>query len=201
MKIRTAVILGCLIGIAFLSIGYDCSRAEPKAEDRLKVGVVSVRTIFRECKRNINYRQQAMTEYSKAIAELEKLSKELEADEAGLKTLKQGSSDYLKQYKQMLEKQANLNAQREYHKQQRILNEQQNTEELYKEILQITKELAQQKNLDLVLENYVPQFPMDSAEELVTALNTNKVLYSAGCLDLTNEVIARLDEARGKSNE
>jgi len=196
MKIKTAVILSCLIGMAFLSIGYECSRAEPKAEACLKVGVVGVRTVFRECKRNINYRQEAITEYNKAIAELERLSKELEADEAGLKTLKQGSPDYLKQYKQILEKQANLNAQREYYKQQRVLKEQQNTEELYKQILQITKELAQQNDLDLVLENYEPQFPMDSTEELVAALNTHKVLYSAGCLDLTNEVIARLDEKK-----
>lgn len=196
MKIRTAVILSCLIGMAFLSIGYECSRAQPEQEAHLKVGIVGVRTIFRECRRNIIYRQETIAEYNKAAAELERLSKELEADEAGLKTLKQGSPDYLKQYKQILEKQANLNAQREYHKQQRALNEQQNTEELYKQILQITKELAQQKNLDLVLESYEPQFPMDSAEELVAALNTHKVLYSAGCLDITADIIARIDKEK-----
>ena len=193
MKIKTAIILSCLIGVAFLSIGYEYSRAEPEQSTSEKIGVVDVRAIFRDCKRNINYREQAVADYKTAMMELESLSKELEADKAGLKTLKQGSPDYMKQYKQILEKQANLNAQQEYNKQQRVLKEQQNTEELYKDILQITKELAQQKNLDLVLENNEPEFPLKSKEELLAALNTHKVIYSSGCLDLTKGVIARLD--------
>ena len=194
MKIKTAIILSCLIGIAFLSIGYEYSGAEPEQSTSKKIGVVNVRAIFRDCKRNINYREQAVADYKTAMMELESLSKELEADKAGLKTLKQGSPDYMKQYKQILEKQANLNAQQEYNKQQRVLKEQQNTEELYKDILQITKELARQKNLDLVLENNEPEFPLTSTEELLAALSTHKVIYSSGCLDLTKEVIARLDK-------
>ena len=193
MKIKTAIILSCLIGVAFLSIGYEYSRAEPEQSTSEKIGVVDVRAIFRDCKRNINYREQVLADYKKSMAELEKLAKEIEADEAGLKTLKQGSPDYMNQYKQLLEKQANLNAQREYNKQQRVLNEQQNTEELYKDILQIARELALQNNLDLVLEKNEPEFPMASTEELVAILNTHKVIYSSGCLDLTKEVIARLD--------
>ena len=193
MKIKTAIILSCLIGVAFLSIGYEYSRAEPEQSTSEKIGVVDVRAIFRDCKRNINYREQVLADYKKSMAELEKLAKEIEADEAGLKTLKQGSPDYMNQYKQLLEKQANLNAQREYNKQQRVLNEQQNTEELYKDILQIARELALQNNLDLVLEKNEPEFPMASTEELVAILNTHKVIYSSGCLDLTKGVIARLD--------
>jgi len=135
------------------------------------------------------------------MAELERLTKELEADEAGLKTLKLGSPDHLKQYQQILEKRANLEAQREYYKQHRALKEKQRTEQLYKEILQITKDLAEQKGLDLVLEDDEPEFPVASAEELVMIINTHKVLYSAGCLDITGDVIARLDEARETSDE
>jgi len=185
----------------FASFGYEYSRAEPPAGARLSVGLVSVRRVFRECKSNISYRQQALAEYGKAMAELERLSKELEADEAGLKTLKLGSTDYMKRYQQILEKRANLEAQQQYHKQHRALKEQQRTEQLYKEILQITKDLAEQKGLELVLEDDEPEFPVASAEELVMTINTHKVLYSAGCLDITAEVIARLDEARGTSDE
>lgn len=201
MKIRTAIILSCLIGVIFASFGYEYSRAEPKEGAHLAVGLVSVRKVFRECKSNIRYRQEAIAEYGKAMAELERLTKELEADEAGLKTLKLGSPDHLKQYKQILEKRANLEAQQEYHKQHRALKEQQRTEQLYKEILQITRDLAEQKGLDLVLEYDEPEFPVASAEELVMTLNTHKVLYSGGCQDITDDVMARLDEARGTSDE
>jgi len=196
MNIRIALISSCLIGMILASFGHQYSRAEPKEGANLSVGLVSIRKIFRECKSNISYRQEAMAEYNKALAELERLTKELEADEAGLKTLKPGSPDHLKQYKQILEKRANLEAQQQYHKQHRALNEQQRTEQLYKEILQITKALAEQKGLSLVLEYDEPEFPLASADELVMTLNTHKVLYSAGCLDITDDVIARLDEKK-----
>jgi len=179
-----------------LSIGYEYSRAGPQAGARLSVGLVNVRKVFRECKSNIKYREEAMAEYNRAMAELERLTKELEADEAGLKTLKLGSPDHLKQYRQILEKRANLEAQQQYHKQHRALKEKQHTEQLYEEILKITKVLAEQKGLDLVLEYDEPEFPLPNAEELVMTINTHKVLYSAGCLDITAEVIARLDEAQ-----
>jgi len=193
MKVRIAVISGCLIGMILASFGHQYSRAQPKEQANISIGLVSVRKVFRECKSNISYRQEAMAEYNKALAELEKLTKELDADEAGLKTLKPGSPDHLKQYKQILEKRANLEAQQQYHKQHRALIEQQRTEELYKRILQITKTLAEQKGLSLVLEYDEPEFPLASADELVMTLNTHKVLYGAGCLDITDDVIARLD--------
>jgi len=196
MNVRTALIFGCLIGAIFVSLGHQYSRAQPKEGANLSVGLVSIRKVFRECKSNISYRQQAIAEYNKALTELERLTKELEADEAGLKTLKPASPDYLKQYKQILEKRANLEAQQQYNKQHRALNEQQRTEELYKQILQITKALAEQKALDLVLEYDEPEFPLANADELVMLLNTHKVLYSAGCLDITDDVIARLDEKK-----
>jgi len=194
-----AIICGCLIGMILISFGHQYSRAQPRPAlggANPSVGLVSIRKAFRQCKSNISYRQQAMDEYNRALAELEKLTKELEADEAGLKTLKPGSPDHLKQYKQILEKRANLEAQQEYHKQHRVLNEQQRTEQLYKQILQITKTLAEQKGLSLVLEYDEPEFPLASADELVMTLNTHKVLYGAGCLDITGDVIARLDEGK-----
>lgn len=202
MKIRTAIILSCLTGVVFVSAGHEYSQAglEPD-QTSLKIGVVSVRKAFRQCQSNISYRQEVVAEYNRAMAELERLTEELQMDEAGLKALKLGSPDYLKRYKQILEKRANLEAQREYHKQKRALKEQQRTEQLYKEILQITRDLAEQKGLDLVLERDEPEFPALSGEELMLTISTHKLLYSGGCQDITDDVIARLDEARGTSDE
>ncbi|MFQ6034343.1 MAG: OmpH family outer membrane protein [Sedimentisphaerales bacterium] len=196
MNFRTAIILSCLTGIIFASFGYEHSRAEPQGRAALKVGLVRVRKVFRQCQSNISYRQQVLAEYNKAMAELERLSKELQADEAGLKTLKPASPDYLKQYQQILQKRAHLEAQQQYHKQHRALTEQRHTEQLYKQILQITKDVAEKMRLDLVLQDDEPEFPLASADELVMTINTHKVLYSAGCLDITAEVIARLDEEK-----
>ena len=193
MKIKTMA-LSFLMGLAVLFAGYEFSLAQPGAAERpLKVGVVNVRRIFRDCKRNINYRAEAIAEQSRVREEFGKLANEIDAAEAGLKTLKAGSSDYLAQAKALLEKRGHLNALQDFNKQQRGLKDKQWTERLYEEILQITAELAKEKGLGLVLDLDEPEFPASSSEELMLTLSTNKLLYGGGCLDITDDVIARLD--------
>jgi Skp family chaperone for outer membrane proteins len=191
MKIRMMV-LSCLIGAVVLSMQY--SRAEQKADKlSLKIGVVSIERIFQDCKRTIKYRQEVATERRSIEAKLEKLSKEIEAKEAGLETLKAGSSDYLAQVKEILQKRASLRVDTEFHNREMALKEQRTTEKLYGDILRETKEIAKQKGLDLVFEVSEPVLPVSSPTALELAMATHKLLYSAGCLDITNEVVSRLD--------
>jgi len=191
MKIKVMV-LSCLAGAVVLSVAY--SGAEPKADKlSLKIGVVSVERIFQDCKRTIRYREEAIAEQRRVRASLEKLAKESEAEEAGLETLKTGSSDYLAQMKEILQKRASFRVDTEFHNREMVLKEQKTTEELYEDILRETKEVAKQKGLDLVFEMSEPELPASSPSQLELAIATHKLLYSAGCLDITDDVIARLD--------
>ncbi len=193
MKVKT-VVLSCLMGAVIVFLGYEYTCAQPNIAAPLsKIGVVSIRKVFLECKANAKFRADFLTEQSKINAEMEALSNETKALEAGLRALIPGSPDHLTQYKELLEKQNNLETQQQFNNQQRGLKERYWTELLYKEILQITKELAREKGLDIVLERTEPEFPVTSTEEFVTMLNTHKVLYGDGCVDITGEVIARLD--------
>jgi Skp family chaperone for outer membrane proteins len=193
MKTKTIVVLGCLAGAIILSVGYQ-GLAQPKPEQSsARIGVVNVREVFRKCNRNAKYRQEAMAEYNTTMLELEKLSKQIQADEAGLKTLKPGSPDHLKQYQDVLKKKAELDARQQYLKQERSLKDQRWTEQVYQEVLQIVKELAEKKGLDMVFDKQEPEFPSASGDELMLTLSTHKVLYSGGCPEITDEVTARLD--------
>ncbi len=195
MKIKV-VVLCCLAGGIILSAGYEGSLAKSQAKALKagpKIGVVSIRKIFQECKRNVKYRQEAGAEQNRVIAELDKLDKEIEAERAGLKTLVAGSSDYMQQLKDILEKQAKRQAHEEFHKQQIAFKDRQWTERLYRDILRTTDEVAAGKGLDLVFENSEPELPASSTNDLILAIRTHKLLYSVGCLDISNEVIARLD--------
>jgi len=172
-----------------------CAFGNPKSASKpvVKIGVVSVLKIFRDCKKNEKYRQLAVAQQAKDDAELEKLSKGIEAEEAGLKMLKAGSDDYLARVKQILTQRATLQAQQEFYKQQAVLKEQQWTEEIYKDILKIVAEVAKDKGIDIVLERDEPEFPVSGYTELMTVISTHKVLYSRGCEDISDEVLARLD--------
>jgi Skp family chaperone for outer membrane proteins len=158
-----------------------------------KIGIVSIRKIFRECKRSAKYRQEATAERQKADAELTKLDSEIKAQKAGLKTLKVGSENYMAQVKEILQKQAGLQAQQEFNKQQMVLKEQRITEAIYGDILRITGEVAKKKDLDFVFEKSDPILPALSASELELSMGMHKLLFSNGCLDISDDVMTILD--------
>jgi len=195
MKAST-VALGCLIGMVFLAIGYEYSQAQPEAAGRpsSKIGVVSVQRVFRDCKRSARYNAEVLAEQSRTTAELQRLSKEVEASKAGLNAFKRGSSDYLAQLKEVYDKQGKHDAEQEYRMQQKAVKYQRWVEDLYVDILRKVGEVAKQKGLDLVVEKDELEFPAPSVESTMMAIRTHKVLYSGGCLDITDEVIVRLDE-------
>jgi Skp family chaperone for outer membrane proteins len=159
----------------------------------LKIAVVSIRKIFQECKRSASYRKEAIAEEDRVIAEMEKLSKEIEAEKAGLKTLKENSSDYMASAKELFEKQASYQARQEFYKQQMELKDKLWTKEIYQDILRIAGEVAKEKGLDLVFREDEIDFSETNANELGLAMRVQKLLYSGGCLDITDEITARLD--------
>jgi len=194
MKTR-AVVLGVLASAVVLFLGYGYTSAESGAGAmNSKIGIVSIRNVFRDCKVNASYRDKELAEQAKKNAELDVLEKEIAAQEAGLKALRPGTSDYMKQYEDLLNKQARFEAAKQFVSQQRVLKDRRWTEDLYKEVLRITKELAKQKGLTVVLEADEPNFPMASGDELMMALQTHKVLYSDGCVDLTAEVVTEMNK-------
>jgi len=179
---------------AQLQAQKETHQAEPKQSGTaLEVAVVSIRKIFQGCERGASYRKEVIAEQDRIIAELEKLSREIEAEKAGLKTLKENSSDYMARAKELFEKQANYQARQEFYKQQIELKDQLWTKELYQDILRIAGEVANEKGLDLVFREDEIDFSETNITELGLAMRVQKLLYSGGCLDITDEVTARLD--------
>ncbi|HPS54357.1 MAG TPA: OmpH family outer membrane protein [Sedimentisphaerales bacterium] len=192
MKAKS-ILFFSLLGLAVLFVSYG-SWAEPSnTTSDSKYGVVSIRTIFETSQKNVKYRADAEEQQNKMIADLEKLSKEAEADEAGLKTLVAGSSDYIALSKSIFEKQAKVDALKEFYKQSMTMQDKQWTEKIYEDILRITGEVAKQRGLILVLAKDEVEFPSPSANELMLAIRTNKLLYSGGCVDITNDVMTAFD--------
>ena len=193
MKIRW-IILSCLAVAIILSAGYEANSAESEGNNvPLKIGVVSVQNIIKNCKKSENYRTQVANEYNKTKAQLDKLAQEIEAETEGLKALKTGSNDYMALMKDILMKQSSLQAQEKFYDQQMAFKNQELIGELYKEILDKTKIIAQQKGLDMVFEKSEPDLPAANSTELNLIINAHKLLYSGRCVDITGEVMAQVD--------
>ena len=133
-------------------------------------------------------------EHDKLEAELENLSKQIDVSKSSLKMLKPGSSDYLSGMKEMLEKQASLQAKQEYFKRQMDMREQAVIEQLFKDVIQATAIVAKEKGFDLVFEKSEPDLPASNSNELMLTISSYKVLYNAaGCEDITDAVMAKVD--------
>jgi Skp family chaperone for outer membrane proteins len=205
MKTRI-IILGCIIGALILSLGFGQSTAKSKAREEvatagnLKIGLVSIRKIFQTCKRNVKYREQTKLEQDKAIADLQQLRDEINAAEAGLKTRKQGTKDYLDLAQELAQKRAALPLKEDYYQQLFADQDQQWTEKLYKDVLDKTTEVAKEKGLNIVFENDEPEFPINRADELMMAIRTHKLLYCDSGIDITDSVMTLIDAVSPDAN-
>jgi hypothetical protein len=69
MKFR-AMITYCLAVAVGLAVAYEHGRAETPTKNAARIGVVSIRRIFNQCQRNAKYRQEAVGEQEKVMAEM-----------------------------------------------------------------------------------------------------------------------------------
>jgi Skp family chaperone for outer membrane proteins len=191
MKFKSVVVIVLVMVLS----GFIVSAGTVGAADSkgLKIGVVSVRKIFQDCKRNTKYRKEMTAERDKLEQELESLSKDIDASKSKLKMLKQGSADYLSGMKDVFDKQASLQARQEYFKRQMDMREQAAVEQVFKDVLKATSEVAKEKGLDIVFEKSEPDLPAANNNELTLTISTHKVLYSSGCEDITDAVMAKVD--------
>lgn len=194
MKVKALFVSSIIVVIAliifFSSIG---SQTIADASSGSKIGVVNIRKIFLECKKNANYREQANKEQEDAIAELQQMSNEIKAIEAALEAIKQGTPDYLERMQELAQKRASLPVQQSYYEQLFAKKDMEWTQQLYKDLLSIVDTVAQEKGLEMVFESDEPEFPIEQAEDLMLTIRTHKVLYKGGCINLTDEVMKRLD--------
>lgn len=190
-----AIFSSSLTVMIILAIGYEYSQAQQKGSTpSVKIGTVNIAKIFSNCKRSVAHRTKSNSEQRKIIEELEKLSKELKADENMLRALKQDSSDYLSQREEFIKKRSNFEAQQTINKEHALLKEYKWRKEFYQDILRITSKLAEKKGLDVVLEKEEIDISALNVNEFNQTMITHKVLYSGGCTDITDEVIAQLDK-------
>ncbi len=194
MKFKT-VVLGCFIGAIALLFVHEFSFAQTSAPATVsKIGLISVSRALRECKATATFGAKAKAEEEEMAANEKALNDEINVLKGTVRALVPGTPDYMEQYKQLVQKQAELQAIQEYRREQRSVSQRAWAQKVYKEILRITKEVAANKDLDLVIERSEPEFPIKNADQLMMTLSTHKVLYGDGCQDVTEEVIAELDK-------
>ena len=193
MRFRAGVILGGLCTLLIWSLEHTTVAQPNQIVPLNRIGVVSVMRILQNCKRQIDHKAKAQAEYKELERELRKLAQELDVEKAQLATFLPGTDDYLEQKERVGTKQVHLEALQEHYTQQTQEKERAWTEQLYKDILAAAQKIAEAKGLGLVFERSEPVYPIP-AENLFATVNTHKLIYCQGCIDITDAVRAEIDK-------
>lgn len=182
MKSKKVFLMGLFCVVVLCLLGYQGQLAAARKERPVRLAVVNLRELLQNWKKYTDYKAKADSEEEKIFSELKKLSNEVETAQVVLSTRKVGTGDYWDLRQELVVKQGSLEVKREFYKQQleqMVLRNQQWTEKIYKEIVSCVAKIAEQKDIDIVLEKDELGLPV--------------LLYSAEDLDITKDVMALLD--------
>ena len=192
MKIRTTIVLCCLSALLVLAMGHRSPAQQDAVEPWNRIGVVSVMKVLRLSEKNAEHLKKMNAERNERHAELQKRVEDLQADEASLRTMRPDSEDYLAQYRSMFLKQGELESLDKFYTQTFEAEKNRWSQKIYQEILQASGHVAQEMGLKMVFERTEPEFPMPP-ELLGQAVSSHKLIYYDLPVDITNQVIERID--------
>ena len=155
-----------------------------------------------ECNATSAYTEKLKAEIQKTTAEEDKLNVSIQALEAELDAgmLQIGSKEFFDKNRELAQKKAQLGYLQDFNNQEQGLKSQLWKMDLYQKILKTTQDLGQEKGLYLVLATEEPKLLPQEADKFSTIVMTHKVLYSGGCVDLTDEVIKKLNQETPSGN-
>lgn len=204
MKKATAALVFCLAG-AILFWQYRQGQAQPSgtAMTPVKVGIVDVPKILTECKANMareaegqkrseTIQAEIQQEKQRVGLELERMKRELE------EVLKPGTPEHNELMARYFQQELWIQNYPKYRSDQL----QQETvvwlQKLYTQMLDEIRLTAVQKGLTIVLEKDTVREQPSQLTDMYRLIGNRKLLYSSPSLDITGEVIERMDSAYDK---
>jgi len=204
MKRRDFVMMVFLAGLTLFVIGMEYSQAaRQKTIEAPRIGIVSVNEVFDKCEMKKEIEKEIGEAGDKKFDELKQLGESIEIDKSALEKRKQNSDDYLEMLKEMIMKQSQLEAKREFYQQELLVKEMQGKEKIYRKILEVIASVAKEKGLDMVIsrdDNYLSKPdtspPAQSPADLVMTTKTHKLFYYNPDLDITADVIDAMSKSK-----
>lgn len=194
MKSKAMMTIGC--GVVYLvlmfNLGINAQQGVP-VDPLQRVAVVSVMSVIQNSQANAKHIAALNVEQDKMLREQTKEEDDLKAEAKILNTMIDGTDDFHRQKLKVFNKQAALQAKAEYNKQYLQSKDMKWRSQLYKNILAAVSKVAEAKGLTMVFERTEPSFPIPS-EGFAVTVSTHKLIYSKGCVDITADVIAEIDQ-------
>ena len=187
------LIVGLLIAGALLNRS-TAQFAQITPAKGTSISVCNVVEVFNNCERAKAFRDQLAQQRETVNAQKEHRAKKLEAIQMELEGLRKGSEEY----KKRLEEMWRLGYENEgWEKAQTAImmkSYQSATQEMYEQIVNIVADVAKERGVELVLFRVREPISAETGQDLAAQISRRQVLYSDEGLDITEIVLARLNQ-------
>ena len=187
-----------LLVLGVVGLALPCRSAS--AQDAPKMATVNLVRVFGEMQETKDL-QQKMDAERKALED-EKAQREKQINDLRQqRTLfSEGSEDFNKKNKELIDKTVSLRAWQELVNYDQLRQRKAQFKTLFEKIEQVTKEIAEQRKIDIVMVEHRPDFPAAEVmeqlnlEQVRGLINQRTVIYNNGRFDITGDVVVALDK-------
>ena len=186
-----------ILAFAFAAVSALVAAPFAAAQDVPRIAVVNPAKVFNEMQETKDLKQKMEADRKTITDEGQRRGQEVEDAKKRRALFNEGTDDFNKANKEYLEKVIAAQAWQELIKADLQRQQKSQMKNLFEKIEQATKEVAEAKKLDLVIVEQKTDLPSDldqiNVDQLRGLINQRTVLYNNGRLDITSEVLARVD--------
>jgi len=189
-----AVVAAVIVGILLLRDSLAQSPS-PAAAPAARVAVCDVQQIFTGYNKATDLLAKLNDKRQALAAELEQRSKAIESLQQEMDALKKGSSEYQSRLAEVERLRIDLAVSRQFGEAKILAEHRQLTMEMYDEMVSAISQVAKDRGVEVVLHADRGLMETDETMELLAQIRVRTVLYWEPSLDITQEVLARLNKA------
>jgi len=171
------------------------------AQEAPKIATVNIAKVFNEMQETKDLKQKMESDRTAIQNEGKRRSDELEEAKKARQIFNEGSEDFNKKNREVIQKAIELQTWQELIKADLARQQKSQMRNLFEKIEAATKEVADMKKLDLVIIEQKVELPTDpgqfdqmNIDQVRALINQRNLMYNNGKFDVTNEVLAKVDE-------
>jgi Skp family chaperone for outer membrane proteins len=170
------------------------------AQDGPRIAIVNPAKVFNEMQETKDLKQKMESDRQAIQAEGKRRQDEVEEAKKKRTLFNEGTEDFNKANKDLIEKAIGLQTWQELIKADLARQQKSQMSSLFKKIEDATKDVATAKKLDIVIVEQKIDLPSDpntmeqiNVDQLRSLINQRTVMFNNGKYDITNEVLAAVD--------
>jgi Skp family chaperone for outer membrane proteins len=169
------------------------------AQDVPKIATVNLVRVFGEMQETKDLQQKMDSERKALEEDKAKREKELNELRQQRSLFQEGTDDFNKKNKELINKTVELRAWQELVNYDQLRQRKSQFKTLFEKIEASTKEIAEQRKIDIVIVEHRPDFPSGEVmeqlnlEQVRGLINQRTVLFNSGKFDITADVVQSLD--------